>query len=113
MRLLRKESFHYLYTKTAPAVDRRMMRTSTSMEPVLTSEAVVERIANREGVDPLELSPLYEAIDPDALDSLTTPGGESGSRLQIEFSYHGYELRVTGEGVIHIEEHAVPAAPNV
>lgn len=90
-----------------------MMSSQSSGEMILPSEAVVERIANREGVDPLELTPLYEAVDPDALDSLVTPDGGSASGLRIEFSYHGYELRVTGEGVIHIEEEAVPLPTGV
>ena len=90
-----------------------MMRSLSSIDPVLTSEAVVERIANRKGVDPLELTPLYEAVDPDALDSLVTPGEGNDSALRIEFTYHGYELRVTGDGVIHIGEEAMPLTPDV
>ena len=71
---------------------------------VAPSQAVVERIAALENVGPTELDPLYEAIDSDALDTLVGAAGYRDSTLQIEFTYHGYTVTVTGEGVIHIDE---------
>lgn len=68
------------------------------------SEAVVERVANREGVHPLELDPLYEVIDPSALDALVRTHEQKTSGLQITFVYHGYEVTVTAEGVVHVDE---------
>lgn len=75
-----------------------------TLEDLAPSQAVVERIAAREGVDPTELTPLFEAIDPDALDRLVGMAGYSDSPLQIEFPYHGYNVTVTGDGVVHIDE---------
>lgn len=80
------------------------MSIGASGHRILPSEAVVERVANREGVDPVELSPLYEAIDPDALDSLVCASNGDGSDLAIEFSYSGHEITVTGEGVVHLDQ---------
>lgn len=72
-----------------------------SMPP---SEAVIYRIASCEGVDPLELRPLYQAIDPDALDSLVYDSATSGTTLQVEFTYLGYDITVMGDGVVHVDE---------
>lgn len=71
---------------------------------VPASEAVVERIATCEGVGPTELPPLYDTIDTEALDSLVGSAEPSESTLQIEFTYNDYEVTVTGEGVVHIDE---------
>lgn len=69
---------------------------------VLPSEAVVTRIANSEGIDPLELPPLYEAIDADALDALVGTGKRSDADPEVEFTYSGYEVTITSDAVIHL-----------
>lgn len=62
---------------------------------------IVERIAEREGIDPIELHPpLYESVDTDALESLTD--SSTDERLQITFSYQGYLVRVDGAGTVQI-----------
>lgn len=66
------------------------------------SEAVVEAVADAEGVEPTDLRPLYDVLDPDALDSLfqpRVPGGRS-TRGQITFQYHGYEVHIDEEGQV-------------
>lgn len=74
------------------------------LEAVAPSHAIVKRVAALEGVDLSELDPLFGAIDPDALDTLVETTGHSDAALQIEFPYHGYDVTVTGEGVVHIDE---------
>lgn len=67
---------------------------------------IVERIADREGVDPVELDvPLYDAVDADALDALIGGGGHRAPQtsLLIEFSYLGYDVAVDGDGAVSIE----------
>lgn len=69
-------------------------------EDVELSQLVVETVADAEGVDPLALPPLYSEIDPDALDALFQPRLQptSGPPVgEVQFSYHGYTVRVTGE----------------
>lgn len=68
------------------------------------SEAVIYRVASCESVDPLELRPMYDAIDPDALDSLVYDSATSGATLQVQFSYHGYDITVMGDGVVHVDQ---------
>lgn len=74
------------------------------LEAVAPSLAIVKRIAALEGVDHTKLDPLYEVIDSDALDRLVGTAGQSDSTLQIEFTYHGYDVTVTDDGTIHVDE---------
>lgn len=55
---------------------------------------VVEQVANRENVDPLELPPLHDAIDPDALDALFDK--PEAAVDGVTFRYQGYEVVVEG-----------------
>jgi len=63
--------------------------TSTADAPL--SMTVVECVADAEDVDPVALEPLYDAIDPDLLDSLPDAAGFS----TLEFDYQGYTVAVT------------------
>lgn len=66
------------------------------------SQVVVEAVASAEGVDPLDLEvPLYEAVDPDALDALFQSGTTVEGR--VEFEYYGYEVAVTGDGCVTLD----------
>lgn len=68
---------------------------------------VVERVAEREGVDPTELrAPIDEVINPDALDSLfaTRPDGQPRDGGRIRFTYLGYEVTIVSDGTISIEQ---------
>ncbi|EMA45960.1 HalOD1 output domain-containing protein [Halobiforma nitratireducens] len=65
-------------------------------------ERIVTAVAALEDVDPAELPPLYEAVDPDALTAAfaETEGGTARSG-RIEFPYAGYEVSVEfGEEVV-------------
>lgn len=83
------------------------MRTSTVGARPRASEVVVRRVAEREGVDPIELEePLFEAVDPDALDNLlgvVGTGDEAGPWVAVSFAYLGYEIRIDSEGRITVE----------
>lgn len=65
---------------------------------------VVERIAKHEDADPTELSPLFDAIDPDALDAIIDSAERRNTPLDIEFSYHGYAVTVTSDGAVHVTD---------
>jgi hypothetical protein len=66
------------------------------------SQAVIERVAAGEGVDQTNIAPLYEAIDPDALDRLVEASQGDDGALTIQFTYQGYDVTVTGGGVVHL-----------
>ena len=61
------------------------------------SEAVVSLVANRENVDVQEMTPLYDAIDPDALDSLFRDGAGN-----VKFEYEGYLVTVDHENGVDV-----------
>lgn len=73
------------------------------------SLAVIEAVAAVSGTDPLELPPLYDAVNPDALNALFEPHDRrDGSDLRIEFSYNGFDI-VVRDGLqvtVHLEDAA-------
>lgn len=76
-------------------------------EELAVSLSIVRTIADREGVDPTELPPLYEVIDPDALDGLVDRN--TGDRIVVRFTYSGHVVTVEtdDEPTVSIE----PSAP--
>lgn len=77
----------------------------TSFEPGdRPSESVVRAIATLTDESPIDLTPLYEAIEPDALDSLfdhARRSDESG-RQRLTFAYAGYEVLVCDDGTVEV-----------
>ncbi len=66
---------------------------------VALSTAVVRAVADREGVDPIELDePLYEVIDSEALDELFASGDGS-----VTFEYYGYEVTAHSDGQVDLQ----------
>lgn len=81
------------------------MTTAVANRSASPSRAVVEAVASREGIDPVSLeTPLYEAIDPDALDALVRRAPPTSDRapLHVEFTYHGYDVTVSSEGEVAV-----------
>lgn len=72
--------------------------TTTTSESYSLSERVIEEVADAAGVSKLDLDPLYETVDPDALDALFRQGA-TGS---ITFVYHGHEVVVRGDGDVRV-----------
>ncbi len=66
------------------------------------SSVVVEALAEAEGTTPTGLTtPLYEAVDPDALDRLFETGSASASG-RVEFSYADYRVTVTVDDDVYV-----------
>ncbi|WP_324760581.1 HalOD1 output domain-containing protein [Haloarcula sp. GH36] len=61
-----------------------------------TSEAVVQAVAEAAGTDPTELPPLYDQVDPDALEKLF----RNPSNGVVAFDYHGYTVVVRSDGTV-------------
>lgn len=74
---------------------------------------IVGEVADREGVDPLDLEPpLHEIVDPDALEALFSDSIDGTTRedVAVEFDYCGYRVLVDG-GDVRVEDAAVAAEP--
>ncbi len=68
------------------------------------SRSVVEAVAEAEGVQPAKLHPpLYEVIDPDALERVFHTS--SGRRMDgsVVFEYRGYEVTVYSDGTVTLD----------
>jgi len=64
------------------------------------SERVIEGVASATGTDEMELPPLYESVDTDALNELV----ESPGYVEISFVYAGQEVRIENDGEISVSE---------
>lgn len=60
---------------------------------------IVERVAEVAGVEPTDLEPLYQAVDPDALDRLVR--GSAGFRA-ASFVYAGHHVRLFADGQLTV-----------
>lgn len=72
---------------------------------------VITAVAEKEGVDPVELEPpkyeaLYDVVNPEALDSLFSSRQDGSSRAsgRVEFTFCGYDVVVTSDGEVELEE---------
>lgn len=64
---------------------------------------IIEKVADSKGVDPKTLTPIYEAIDPDALSTLlTTPRYAASRSLSVQFTYEGYEVTAHDDGRVEL-----------
>jgi hypothetical protein len=86
------------------------MSTQAPTRTTSPSDIIFERVADREGVDPLELDPLAETIDPDAIDALVGRGAREANGFEITFACHGYDVTVTAAGVVDVAESAAASS---
>jgi hypothetical protein len=76
---------------------------STTVLPVLETVAAAER------VDPVDLPPLADAVDPQALNDLFAPAAGEGAPATVRFEYCGYEVTVRESGAVTAEPVDRPA----
>jgi len=67
------------------------------------SMQIVQRIATATGKEVTRLPPLYQRIDPDALDAVVNSVDAGPSPLSIRFTYAGHQITITGSGSVSIE----------
>ncbi|MFC7134561.1 MULTISPECIES: HalOD1 output domain-containing protein [Salinibaculum] len=78
--------------------------------PETLTEAIVEAVAEAEGIDPIELRPsLYDVVDPDALELLyAQPDRSRASNLRVTFAYGTWQVHVHRDGTVQLTEHGQP-----
>lgn len=82
-----------------------MHSTDPSVPPdsaTTVSDRVVDEVANVLNADPLDLDPLYETIDPEALDSLFQSSSETGAVGRVEFEYEDCLVTVFDTGDVTV-----------
>lgn len=85
-----------------PADDVRIVSETSwtnRAEPAPISAAIVDALVELDGVDPLDLEPLYHDMDPDILSRLRS---QDGSQWQLLFYTDGYEVRVNSHGTVTV-----------
>jgi hypothetical protein len=66
---------------------------------VTPATAVVETVADAIDLDPIDLDPLHEAVDTDALNRVVQPDqSETPGSLRVSFSYHDFFVVVRQTG---------------
>lgn len=75
-------------------------RASSQSLPQSVSMRVVQRIAETEGVASADLDPLYEAVDPDALEALVASADPD---LSIRLTVYGHRIEIDGTGEVRVE----------
>ncbi|WP_336337489.1 HalOD1 output domain-containing protein [Haloarcula brevis] len=66
------------------------------------SAAVTEYISAMTGREQTDFPPLYETVDPEAVDSLVAPS-DRASPVSISFEYAGHAVTVRSDGELVVE----------
>ena len=64
------------------------------------SERVIDSIAALTGRRPIDLPPLYEAVEPEALDRVVRSG--EGGTLSLSFAYAGTRVTFDARGTLRV-----------
>ncbi|MFC5969874.1 HalOD1 output domain-containing protein [Halomarina salina] len=70
------------------------------------STGIVGAVASAEGVPPRTLEPLYDTVDPDALDALVA----DPNPVHVQFEYEGHIVTVDCGGRVELENTATVTA---
>ena len=88
-----------------------LLSVERSDEDTSLSFEVIRAVAEREGVDPIDIEPpeyepLYDVLNPEALDALFAPreSGEPRGAGRIEFTYCGYDIVVDSDGTVELQD---------
>jgi hypothetical protein len=71
------------------------------------SEVVLRKVADAEGEVPGDLDPpLFQVVDPDALDALFAPTAGDSERTtgMVRFEYLGYKVTVLADGSVTVRD---------
>ena len=79
---------------------------TVSLSGETPSIEIIEQVASLEETDPVALPPLYDTVDPEALDSLFHSSTSGGARAEstVRFTYCGYDVRVGADGDVVVSE---------
>ena len=97
-----------LYRGCTPVVDVRYDRDGDQT----LVDALIEAVATAEGVDAVDLPPLYDAVDLDALTRLLEDhSGSANTKATFGFQYGSWNVFVRADGHIRVCDNTKPTAP--
>ncbi|MFC6974156.1 HalOD1 output domain-containing protein [Halomicroarcula sp. GCM10025709] len=71
------------------------------------THTVISAVARYEGVDPASLTPpLFDVVDPDALDALFADRYVGTPGLRCAFTYRGHRVEVESSGSVTVRDYA-------
>ncbi len=73
-------------------------------ETLSPTTAIVELIADHQGVEPRDMESLYGYVDPDALERLLLKGAGTDTDVVVRFSFVGYDVRLGSDGSLALFE---------
>jgi hypothetical protein len=78
------------------------------------SRAVIAVLAEVMGTDPTELSPLYDSVDPDALDTIVRVRDPHDGDAEVTFTHEGHTISVHSYGkvVVALPDHELTTVPD-
>ena len=79
-----------------------MTETTLDHQTESLSLSVIEALADELDADPVELDPLYHAVDPEALDQLFQDSTVGTARVQFAYGDHTVEVR--SDGTVQVDE---------
>lgn len=83
-------------------ITRVSRRSTTTIENAeFPASAIADAVAEREGVEPTELPPLYDAIGPDILEVIHE--ADTNSDQRVTFDYVGYTITVSADGTLQVD----------
>lgn len=88
----------------ARAISHETETVSVQFDPEKTPATlvVIASLADVLDVDPVELTPLYDTIDPDALDSLVRARSGKYGGSQAKFAHENHTITVHSYGMVSI-----------
>lgn len=64
------------------------------------SHRIIESIAEQEGMDPIDLPPLYDSVDPESLNELIRSTGQG----VIAFNYENYRVIINSDNRVQVTQ---------
>lgn len=65
-------------------------------------DQIVRRLSYEAGVDPIDLPPLYEYVDTDALCALLAPEAGSDAEVGVEFRVEDWLVAASSDGAVSV-----------
>lgn len=82
---------------TPPTASNQPLRASQTDESLVP--ALLQAVEAATGIDAIDLPPLHDAVDPDALNALVRSTDQS---LHVTFDYAGLVVAIDGDGEISL-----------
>jgi len=84
-------------------------RVTYDQSDVSPSAAVVAAIATVTDADPTEMRPLYDSVDPDALDTVLEASSGQQRPISVTIDVGEYEIEISNDGIVDIDPPGTPS----